>query len=256
MRLIHPKAAEAEPRIAALQDAGYAVEYGALESMPALRALSTRPPAAFVIDLSRLPSHGREIGIALRHTKATRHVPLVFVGGDPSKVQRVRAQLPDATYTSWTAVAGALRRAITRPPADPVVPASILAAYSGTPLPKKLGISPGSTIVLIGAPDDFERTLGSVPDGTTIRRQDRGARDLTIWFVTSRGALDRGIARRAHTIADGGLWIAWPKQASGRPTDVTQQDVRRVGLGAGLVDYKICAIDATWSGLKFSRRKT
>ncbi len=194
--------------------------------------------------------------MALRHIKATRHVPLVFVGGEPAKVQRVRDQLPDATFTSWARVASALRRAIARPPTDLAVPASILAAYSGTPLPKKLGISPGCTVVLIGAPEGFERTLGSVREGTRFRRHDRGARDLTIWFVASRAALDRGIARRVRTIADGGLWIAWPKQASGRSTDVTQQDIRRVGLDAGLVDYKICAIDDTWSGLKFSRRKT
>jgi hypothetical protein len=194
--------------------------------------------------------------MALRHMKPTRHVPLVFAGGAPDKVRRVRTLLPDATYTSWRAVAGALSRAISRPPRAPVVPTSLLAAYSGTPLPKKLGISAGCTVVLIAAPADFEHTLGTVPDDTTFRRQDRGSRDLTIWFVTSRAALDRGIGRRAQTIADGGLWIAWPKQASGKLTDLTQQEVRRVGLAAGLVDYKICAIDSTWSGLKFSRRKT
>jgi hypothetical protein len=256
IRLIHPKPTDAAPRIATLRAAGYAVAYGSLEGMPALRSLGDRPPAAFVIDLSRLPSHGREVGMALRHAKATRHVPLVFVDGAPEKVQRVRRLLPDATYSSWPAITGALRRAMAHPPTDPVVPQSILAAYSGTPLPKKLGISAGCTVVFIAAPADFERTLGAVPEGTTLRRQDRGERDLTIWFVTSRAALDRGISRRAKAIGDGGLWIAWPKRASGRQTDLTQQDVRRVGLAAGLVDYKICAIDSTWSGLKFSRRKT
>ena len=209
-----------------------------------------------VIDLSRLPSHGREMGSFLRQRKATRHVPVVFAGGDPEKVERTRKALPDAIYTPWSRIRSTLKRALARPPADPVVPPPVMEGYSGTPLPKKLGIKEGSVVALAGAPKGFEKTLGRLPDGVTIRRQVRGRCDRVVWFVKSRKDLERGVERMGRALSEkGGLWIAWPKKASGVATDLTQSDVRRIGLASGLVDYKICAIDATWSGLLFARRK-
>ncbi|HEX9756050.1 MAG TPA: hypothetical protein VGA42_10110 [Gemmatimonadales bacterium] len=220
-----------------------------------LKALTTRPPAAVVIDLDRMPSHGRDVGVFVRHTKATRHVALVFVEGEPEKVERVRAILPDATFTSWPRIRSALRAAIAKPPATPVAPSSNLAGYSGTPLPKKLGIKPGSRIALVGAPRDFEGTLGALPEGATVTRQLRGPVDLAIWFVRSERDYRKDIARMAVATPRHGLWIAWPKQASGLATDVTQPLVREVALANGIVDYKVCAIDETWSGLRFAKRK-
>jgi len=209
-----------------------------------------------VIDLSRLPSHGREMGSFLRQRKATRHIPVVFAGGDPEKVERTRKALPDAIYTPWSRIRSALKRSLARPPADPVVPPPVMEGYSGTPLLKKLGIKEGSVVALSGAPKGFEKTLGKLPAGVTIRRQVRGSCDRVVWFVKSRKELERGVERMGRALSDkGGLWIAWPKKASGVATDLTQNDVRRTGLASGLVDYKICAIDATWSGLLFARRK-
>ncbi len=131
-----------------------------------------------------------------------------------------------------------------------------MAGYSGAPLPKKLGIKPDAVVVLVGAPSDFETTLGTLPEGVVLRRRAAGRPDLVVWFVKSLRDLERRVERIGR-LADGhGLWIAWPKKASGVKTDVKESDVRRAGLGTGLVDYKICAIDDTWSGLKFARRKT
>jgi hypothetical protein len=93
-----------------------------------------------------------------------------------------------------------------------------------------------------------------LPDGATLLRR-LSAADLIICFTKSRAELERRIGALATKVGDGGMWIAWPKQASGVATDLTQNDVRRIGLASGLVDYKICAIDTTWSGLKFARRK-
>lgn len=135
---------------------------------------------------------------------------------------------------------------MTRTPAKP-------AGYSGTPLPQKLGIKAGSSVALVDAPRGFEATLGALPDGARVRRGARAA-DLVVWFVTSRRDLDGRVARIAG-LTWAGLWIAWPKKASGVASDVSEDVVRRVGLASGLVDYKVCAIDATWSGLKFARRK-
>jgi hypothetical protein len=181
-------------------------------------------------------------------------VPLVFVEGDPEKVKRIQSLLPDAVFTSWGRVRSALKRAIANPPKDPVIPASNLAGYAGTPLPKKLGIKEGTVTALVNAPDGFERTLGALPEGATLKRNARGKRDLTLWFVTSRAELERRMASMAKTAGDA-LWIVWAKKGSARDAGLTQADVRKTGLAAGLVDYKIAAIDATWSGLKFTRRK-
>ena len=130
------------------------------------------------------------------------------------------------------------------------------AGYSGTPLPKKLGVKPGTRLALFGAPDGFETTLGPLPDGARVRRGDAAGAFLAVWFVRSRAELRRGIARRAGAIPPGGLWIAWRKKASGEASDVGESDVRAAGLAAGLVDYKICAVDVAWSGLKFALRRT
>ena len=127
--------------------------------------------------------------------------------------------------------------------------------YSGTPLPKKLGIREGFTVATLRSPDDFEQTLGDLPANVTIRRQMRGRLDLVIWFVRSQKELDGRIERIAGATPRGGIWICWPKKSSGVSTDVGEGDVRSAGLAHGLVDYKIAAIDATWSGLKFARRK-
>ncbi|NNG17367.1 MAG: DUF3052 domain-containing protein [Gemmatimonadales bacterium] len=132
---------------------------------------------------------------------------------------------------------------------------SALAGYSGTPLPKKLGIKAGYVVALVGAPQGFEKTLGRLPDDVQLRKQARGKPDLVVWFARSRKELESRVKRMGALAGVGGLWIAWPKKASGLATDLSQSDVRKVGLASGLVDYKVAAIDETWSGLKFARRK-
>jgi hypothetical protein len=122
-------------------------------------------------------------------------------------------------------------------------------------LPKKLGIKPGSVVALVGAPDGFEETLGELPEGVVLLRQLRGQPDVTLWFTRSRKDLDQGIERMGAFAEGGGLWIVWPKKSSGVTTNVSQGVVREVGLAAGVVDYKVCSIDETWSGLRFTRRK-
>ena len=253
--LIHWNAAEAKNRAKRLRSAGHTVRVFT-QSGADLKTLREKPPEVFVIDLTRLPAQGRDIGIWIRQRKATREVPIVFVGGERDKVARTRKQLPDAGYTEWGRVRGAIRDALEQPTKAPVVPA-MLAGYSGTPLPKKLGIKPGSVVALLGAPTGFEKTLGSLPEGAKLKRQARGQADLVMLFVKSRADLNRRLPVAKRIMAEGGsVWIAWPKQASGVATDVTQNDVRKKGLGSGLVDYKIAAIDATWSGLRFVPRRT
>lgn len=253
LNLVHWNAAEAAERAAQLRAAGYTVTTGTFDGA-GLRALRADPPAAFVIDLSRLPSHGRSVAFVLRQTRATRHVPLVFADGAAEKVAAVRALFPDAVFTAWTRIRTDLKRALAAPPIDPVVPRS-RSGPSGVPLPRKLGLKPGAVVGLIDAPDEFERTLGPLPDGVRLRRGPRTRCDLVVWFARSRAALARRAAGAARLAGDGGLWVAWPKKASGLATDLSDAVVREVLLGVGLVDFKVCAIDATWSGLRFGRRR-
>lgn len=255
IRLIHWNAAEAEERASKLRVAGYDVDYEQLNP-DVIRELRKNPPTAIVIDLTRLPSQGRDVALGIRKYKTTRYVPLVFVDGDPEKVAHIKQLLPDAVYTTWSGIHNSLKQAIAHPPRDPVVPQSVFDGYSGTPLAKKLGIKANSVVVLVDAPQDFEKTLGELPEGVKLSRQASGLRDLTIWFTKSREDLERHIERMVTLADKGGLWIVWPKKASRIVADLSQADVREVGLAAGLVDYKVCAIDATWAGLRFSRRKS
>jgi hypothetical protein len=126
----------------------------------------------------------------------------------------------------------------------------------GTPLVRKLGIKPDARLGLIGAPEGFEATLGELPAGVRVRRRLGGQRfDVIVAFHSGRAELERRLPVLARALDPaGGLWIAWPKRASGVPTDVTEDVVRTLGLADGLVDNKVCAIDETWSGLRLVYR--
>jgi hypothetical protein len=130
------------------------------------------------------------------------------------------------------------------------------AGYSGTPLAKKLGIKPGDAVVLIGAPLGFEDELEGLPDGVRLRRRAGGNADVVLLFTTAANDLERRFNGLATSVwPDGSVWVAWPKRSSGRATDVDENRLRDVGLPYGLVDNKVCAIDDTWSGLRFVWRK-
>jgi len=132
------------------------------------------------------------------------------------------------------------------------------AGYSGTPLPKKLGIRAGHRIRLIGGPEGFGVTLGELPEPVAVvPADDEGGAplDLVLFFTDSAEALRGRFDALAASLRPAGmLWVAWPKKASKVPTDLTEDVVRRVALERGMVDVKVCAIDATWSGLKLVYR--
>jgi hypothetical protein len=132
-----------------------------------------------------------------------------------------------------------------------------MSGYSGTPLPKKLGIGPEAVVALLQAPDGFERTLGALPPGVRFVKALRGPTDLILLFARSQADLARRLDAAARAVAggDGMMWIAWPKKTSSMAGDLSEREVRAMGLATGLVDFKICAIDDDWSGLKFSRRR-
>jgi hypothetical protein len=131
-----------------------------------------------------------------------------------------------------------------------------VAGYSGTPLPQKLGIKEGSRVALVGAPAGFESALDPLPDQVkTSRRIGSSPLDVILFFTARATDLEKRFSSLARALVpNGGLWVAWPKKASGVPTDLTKNDVREIGLASGLVDNKVCAVDDVWSGLRFVYR--
>ena len=130
-----------------------------------------------------------------------------------------------------------------------------MAGYSGTPLAKKIGIKEGSRIALVNAPKDFQFEPKELPDNVVFEKQSAKALDIILCFVTTERALARDFSKFAARLTSNGMiWIAWPKKSSGVATDLSFERVQRIGLEAGLVDVKICAVDDTWSGLKFVYR--
>jgi hypothetical protein len=130
------------------------------------------------------------------------------------------------------------------------------AGYSGTPLAKKLGYRPGRRAHLDGAPAGYTGLLGGLPEGVEFLPEPAGPLDLVHLFATSAAELKAKLARYRKLVADGGaVWVSWPKKAAKVPTDVTEDVVREIALPLGFVDVKVCAVDATWSGLKLVVRK-
>jgi hypothetical protein len=186
--------------------------------------------------------------------KGTRHVPIIFVAGDPEKVEKIMDLLPDASYCNWDDIVGAVKEAVQAGTEDPVVPDSAFAAYAGKPLVDKLGVKAGSRVALVDAPSGFAEKLGELPEGAVlVSGADEGA-DLAVWFVPSGAGLLTDLKAIVAASKRAPVWIAWPKGGAAAEGDLTQQVVRETLMAAGLVDYKICSIDRDWSGLLFTWR--
>jgi hypothetical protein len=254
IRLICWNAAEAQEKAARLAAAGYEVDFEPF-SPEVMKLVRHAPPAAVVIDLWRLPSQGRDVALQLRQFKSSRLIPLVLCGGDPLKLPKIRELLPDAVYTAWEDILPTLELALSNPPINVVVPESSFAGYAGAPLIKKLGIHSHMRVALLNPPPGFEQNLPGLPEGVTWCSQPGVLCELVIWFIRTRQELDQGLSQVQPGIGKAGMWVVWPKKTSGVESDLTQVIVRKTGLAAGLVDYKVSAIDDTWTGLRFAVRK-
>lgn len=255
---LHWNADEAAERAARLQELGLAVNWelpGAGGLTAFLKALEAEKPAVLVIDLGRLPSQGRDIGLNVRRRQGTRHIPLLFAGGKPEKVAAVRKVLPDAAFSSWDELADTIHQTASAPPEDPLDPGSVFAPYAGKPLADKLGIKPGMAVAVVNKFRGFERLLEPLPDEARLVDGPADEAGLTIWFLPSRAEMEASLPQMVVSAGQGPLWLAWPKKASGVKSDLTQNVVRELGLAAGLVDYKITSVNQTWSALAFTVRK-
>jgi len=252
VRLFHSKSEEAKPLIAKLRGAGYEVIYNAQTQSPSVREMKQSEVVAVVIDLSRLPSHGRYVGAWMRGSKSTRHLPLVFVGGAEEKVAAVREHLPDAMYTSIAGVAAALKKAIATPPRDPVIPRQMMETAAGRTAAQKLGIREDSLVRLIDPPADYLKVLGELPEGVVLEENPQHSCPVTLWFVHDPQEYETALPSRRVLAARGRLWIVWQK---GRRDGLNGSFVRGRALAMGLIDYKICSLDGVWSGMVFTVKK-
>lgn len=253
VRLIHWNEDEGLERRKQLEAFGFEAAFDFSDGLTfVLRELRASPPDAVVIDLTRLPYHGREVARALRGAKATRHLPLVFVGGDPERVKTTRALLPDATYTTWGHAKTAIAKAIARPVKNPINPGDLM---SGRPVVAKIGVKPGFKVALMASPKGFAETLKPLPAKVTFTARPDPKVDLFLCFARSGRELQAHLSSVGGVAESQTMWLFWPKKASGVKSDLDGNVVRNSGLAAGWVDYKVCSVDATWSGLAFKKRR-
>ena len=254
VRLIssHPKIAE---RAALLERKGVRVDASRLEKVSSVVGeMAKLNPAALVLDLDKTPSRGREIAIALRTSKSARHIPILFAGGLPEKVERIRAEIPDVYFAEWKDASRRLDEVLKQPQ---VMPAAVPHRdYSATRLPKKLGVRARMRVALLGAPDGFDEMLGDLPEGALLGNRINADTELALCFVRSWAELSGTVDLLAAQLPIGAsVWIVYPKRVARQASDLNENVVRDAGLGAGLVDYKVCSIDSAWSALKFAHRK-
>jgi hypothetical protein len=256
IRLICWNADLAEQRAAVLREAGFTVDSSRLNTSRVIGTIKENPPAAIVIDLDRLPSHGRAVAAALRSSASTRRIPLVFAGGVEEKISAARQEVPDAVFAPWKSAVTAIRKAMKTQPANPVESRPYMERYAGSGLARKLGLQTTIPCALIAAPEGFEESIDGLPEEFTFQSRIAADTKLVIWFVRTSAEMVFAAERASlHMPIGASVWIVYPKRAGSLRCDFVATDVRESALAVGMVDYKICAVDDDWTGMKFARRK-
>jgi CheY-like chemotaxis protein len=255
-RLIHWNASEAEQYMRLLIEAGWEVSYEPAIASGFLVRLRESRPDVIIIDLSRLPSHGREVAGAVRASKCTRHIPLVFVEGKADKVQAIRDSLPDAVYGGWAEIHTLLHQASHQAPAEPTVPVPHMQRYAGRPVAQKLGLKAGMKVNAIDAPRDYLHPLTGAAANVEFLEDAAEPCEVTLCFVRDLGSLHERLPELRRIVDQSRLWVLWPKQKASKRSGVTEKAIRESAIALGMVDYKICSYDATWSAIALARKRT
>ena len=260
IRLLHWNATEASIYRDLLHTQRHHVEYDPEFRPGMMRHWRESPPDAFVIDLSRLPSHGREIAIALRQSPATRRIPIVFCEGAEDKVSRVRSDLPDAVFSIRSTLLSDLDRAIAQPPRDPVTPKAMMDRYAAKTTAQKLGIKESSMVALIDPPRNYLQVLGELPAGVDLTTVDLSeetpaSTPVTLCFLDNCDVLQPTLSRVRELARHTKLWMLWRKGVHKTSRGINERVLRENAIALGLVDYKICSVNEVWSGMLFAAKK-
>jgi CheY-like chemotaxis protein len=257
IRLLHWKKPEAAAYLKALTRAGHRVEHDEQFRPALLKQWRESPPDAFVIDLSRLPSQGREIAIALRQSPGTRSTPIVFCAGDPAKVSALREILPDAAYCEFDTLLSTLKQALSSPPKNPVRPTAMMDRYKSRTAAEKLGIKEGGCAAVINPPRAVDRVLGDLPSDARLVETEtpEPKAQVHLCFVDRPDELGPLVSRFRSCADHSKLWILWRKGGKAAAGDVTEALVRNQALDLGLVDYKICSVNEVWTGMLFALKR-
>ena len=252
IRLLHWNASEAGKYQRLLAAGGHTIEYDERFEPRLLRKWRMQPPDVFVIDLSRLPAQGREIAIALRQWPATRRVPIVFCDGAPEKVEKTRALLADALYCEFSKLRSSIRKALAEPCAEATVPTPMMKRYAARTTAQKLGIAAGGTVAVIDPPRDYLAVLGDLPAGVQFT-EDRAA-SVTLCFVHDPPSLQARMSESRRLARTSKLWFCWRKGKTAA-SGLSGNSIRATAVALGLIDYKVCSLNAVWSGMLFTLRK-
>jgi hypothetical protein len=208
-------------------------------------------PDALVVSLDRIPSHGHAVAWHYHSRTATRHVPIVFVGGEADKVAKVREAMPFAIFCSWETAAESVRTAVANPGAVPLAAPKPIS--SNRPMHAKLGLKPGMRIALIGAPAELHRLVPDLDFDVDIVEEPDARTEASFWFVRSASEVDDGLAWIAPRLGPKPrLWVFYRKGKG-----VTWQSLSEAALPYGLAQFKILSLNAEWTGTGFgASRKT
>ncbi len=250
VRVIHWKAAEVGPLLAALRDAGVEAEYDDCESTPELsRRIRQNPPDVIVIDISRSPSLGRSVAEWFHRTKALRDIPILFANGAQDKVAKLREVVPDAVCVDNKTLKATLGKVLK---SRSFVASPIVLPHVEKTTAQKLGIDKGGSVGVVDAPRGYLKALGELPDDAEVIEEPEAPPVTTLWFIHDPESFLDSLPKMWTIAARTRLWILWRK---GSTNGLTQVSIREAAREAGLVDYKICSVSKEWSGMLFARKK-
>jgi hypothetical protein len=253
IHVIHWRPEEVAPLLEAVRKCGATVTYCEQPSGTAVAsAIREHPPDAVLIDLSRVPSHGKEMAVWLRNRKSTRTVPIVFYGGEPAKISKLRELFPEAPFADSATLKKAIKSLPQSLPESVAVPVPMMLRYGNRTAAEKMGIKPGVSVSVMDPPRDYLTVLGQLPEGVELVEESEELHPVTLWFTHRPETLLTALPRMRRIASKSKLWVIWRK---GSTNGITQNFVREAGIDAGLVDYKICSVDGVWSGMAFARSK-
>jgi|SRR5581483_1505591 len=251
VRLFHWNATEAQPIVNSLRAAKFTVDYPNEKALePPFRQLRETRPDVIAIDLTRLPSRGRNQAVAIRLDESLRTIPIVFIDGDPKKVAAIRSELPDALYTSRAELRRTLQKAQSMTnPASPV--------YNKRTIAQKLGIRDNMRIGIFDGFKGYENIIGILPAGASFEEEPQKRPPVTIFFVREPGEFLTRIATMRSLAGQSRVWAAYPKKATRQKAgaEISLGYIRETAANFGLTHYKTCALGNEWTGIALALSK-